>query len=58
MEKADNVFVIPASFGWSDLGTWASLWNNYNPRLLGQCRERQESHDLRQQGLYGYGTRR
>jgi mannose-1-phosphate guanylyltransferase len=25
MEKADNVFTIPAEFGWSDLGTWASL---------------------------------
>lgn len=26
MEKADNVFTIPSSFGWSDLGTWASLY--------------------------------
>lgn len=25
MEKADNIFTIPSSFGWSDLGTWASL---------------------------------
>ncbi len=25
MEKADNVYTIPAAFGWSDLGTWASL---------------------------------
>lgn len=25
MEKADNVYTIPADFGWSDLGTWASL---------------------------------
>ena len=25
MEKAPNVYTIPASFGWSDLGTWASL---------------------------------
>lgn len=28
MEKADNVYVIPASFGWSDLGTWCSAWEN------------------------------
>jgi mannose-1-phosphate guanylyltransferase len=28
MEKADNVYVIPASFGWSDLGTWKSAWEN------------------------------
>lgn len=26
MEKADNVYTIPANFGWSDLGTWASLY--------------------------------
>ena len=25
MEKASNVYVIPAEFGWSDLGSWASL---------------------------------
>lgn len=25
MEKADNIYTIPSSFGWSDLGTWASL---------------------------------
>jgi mannose-1-phosphate guanylyltransferase len=26
MEKANNVYVIPSSFGWSDLGTWGSLY--------------------------------
>lgn len=26
MEKADNVYVVPANLGWSDLGTWASLY--------------------------------
>ncbi|RKS44916.1 mannose-1-phosphate guanylyltransferase [Gillisia mitskevichiae] len=25
MEKSDSVYVIPASFKWSDLGTWGSL---------------------------------
>ena len=28
MEKANNVYVIPGSFGWSDLGTWNSAWEN------------------------------
>ncbi|MCX7862418.1 MAG: mannose-1-phosphate guanylyltransferase [Bacteroidales bacterium] len=28
MEKADNVYVIKADFGWSDLGTWGSLYEN------------------------------
>lgn len=26
MEKAQNVYVIPSDFGWSDLGTWGSLY--------------------------------
>ncbi|MDR1341910.1 MAG: mannose-1-phosphate guanylyltransferase [Prevotellaceae bacterium] len=26
MEKAENVYVICADFGWSDLGTWTSLY--------------------------------
>lgn len=28
MEKADNVYIIPSSFGWSDLGTWNSAYEN------------------------------
>lgn len=28
MEKTENVFVYPSSFGWSDLGTWASLYEH------------------------------
>lgn len=30
MEKADNVFVLPVDFGWSDLGTWGSLYTHIN----------------------------
>jgi len=26
LEKADNVFVVAGDFGWSDLGTWGSLY--------------------------------
>lgn len=25
MEKAENVYVLPVQFGWSDLGTWGSI---------------------------------
>ena len=28
LEKAEEIFVCPASFGWSDLGTWTSLRDN------------------------------
>ena len=28
LEKADNVYVIPSVFGWSDLGTWGSAYEN------------------------------
>ena len=34
MEKASNVFVMPASFGWSDLGTWNSAWENMQKDYL------------------------
>jgi mannose-1-phosphate guanylyltransferase len=34
MEKAENVYVIPSSFGWSDLGTWASAYNNLEKDYL------------------------
>ena len=37
MEKADNVYVIPASFGWSDLGTWNSAWDNMERDYLGNA---------------------
>ncbi|MDX2196597.1 MAG: mannose-1-phosphate guanylyltransferase [Cytophagales bacterium] len=26
MEKAENVYVIPSDFGWSDVGTWKSVY--------------------------------
>src|SRR5690606_26352003 len=27
MEKAENVYVLPVTFGWSDLGTWGSIYD-------------------------------
>ncbi len=27
MEQSDNVYVLPASFDWNDLGTWGSLYD-------------------------------
>ncbi len=29
MEKAQNVYIIPSEFTWSDLGTWNSAWENF-----------------------------
>ncbi|PUZ28389.1 mannose-1-phosphate guanylyltransferase [Chitinophaga parva] len=37
MEKADNVYVIPSNFGWSDLGTWASAYDNLEKDYLGNA---------------------
>jgi mannose-1-phosphate guanylyltransferase len=34
MEKANNVYVIPAALGWSDLGTWNSAWENMDKDYL------------------------
>ena len=35
MEKAKNVYVLGAEFGWSDLGTWGSLYEHSNKSLQG-----------------------
>lgn len=48
MEKADEIFVFPSSFGWSDLGTWGSLRENSTRdangnALIGQRIETYES---------------
>ena len=50
MEKADEIFVFPASFGWSDLGTWGSLQANskkdaQNNALIGQNIKMYESRN-------------
>lgn len=37
MEKAKNVYLIPASFGWSDLGTWNSAYENMEKDYLGNA---------------------
>lgn len=41
LEKADRIYVFPASFGWSDLGTWGSLYeklggNGENNAVIGR----------------------
>ena len=37
MEKADEIFVCPADFGWSDLGTWGSLLVQSHRDLYGNA---------------------
>ncbi len=37
MEKANNVHVIPSNFGWSDLGTWESAYENSDKDYLGNA---------------------
>lgn len=69
MEKADEIYVYPANFGWSDLGTWGSLHINskkdeLNNVLIGQNIKMIESqncivHTMQEkkvviQGLEGY----
>lgn len=69
MEKVEEIFVFPADFGWSDLGTWGSLMAQshkdlYGNALIGQGIEMIESknnivHTMGEkkvviQGLDGY----
>ena len=37
MERAQNVYIIPSSFGWSDLGTWNSAHENMEKDYLGNA---------------------
>ena len=37
MEKASNVYTIPAQFGWSDIGSWDSLYEVYDHDYLGNA---------------------
>ena len=37
MEKAEEIFVRPADFGWSDLGTWGSLHGQSKKDLYGNA---------------------
>ena len=38
MERASEIFVCPADFGWSDLGTWGSLMVQTPKDLYGNCK--------------------
>ena len=51
MERVEEIFVCPADFGWSDLGTWGSLQMQtkhdlYGNTLIGEKIEMYESHTL------------
>ena len=37
MERAEEIFVCPADFGWSDLGTWGSLLSHTKRDLYGNA---------------------
>ena len=37
MEKAEEIFVCPADFGWSDLGTWGSLQTQTKRDIYGNA---------------------
>ena len=50
MEKAEEIFVCPSDFGWSDLGTWGSLLQQshkdlYGNACIGQDIQMIESHN-------------
>lgn len=50
MEKADNVYVLSSDFGWSDLGTWGSLYdtrakNNDGNAIVGNNVMMYDSHN-------------
>ena len=49
MEMAGNVYVISGDFGWSDVGTWGSVYQN--------LRKDRYANAYNQQLVYVYNTR-
>ncbi len=37
MERTENVYIIPCSIGWSDLGTWNNVYDNMEKDYLGSA---------------------
>jgi mannose-1-phosphate guanylyltransferase len=57
MEKAENVQVIPASFGWSDVGSWSALPEVMEADQDGHVLiEAQESVSVGSEGCLAYGA--
>ena len=48
LEKSTNVWVIPSTFGWSDLGTWSALYENFN--------KNEEGNAVHGNNIYTYDT--
>ena len=46
LEKADNVYTLPADIGWSDLGTWGSLYDYQDKGTSGNVEQLKGSHYL------------
>ena len=49
MEKADNVYVRCGEFGWSDVGTWGSVYQH--------SRKDRYANAVPEEGCYLYDTR-
>jgi mannose-1-phosphate guanylyltransferase len=50
MEKADNVFVLCSDFGWSDLGTWGSLYE--------KLKKDRESNSITGKNVFVYDSKK
>ena len=49
LENAEEIYVFPAEFGWSDVGTWGSVYQN--------LRKDRYANAYNQQQVYVYNTR-
>lgn len=49
MENADNIYTLPSEFGWSDLGTWASLH--------AECPKDEQGNVLQGERVHTYDTK-
>ena len=50
IEKSENVYTIPSDIGWSDLGTWNSLYNHLNKDQNQNIVQAQRNHLIEVKG--------
>jgi len=39
MEQTENAIVVPMNAGWSDIGSWAALWDNFEKNAQGNVHQ-------------------
>ncbi len=56
MERADNIYCVPGSFGWNDVGNWGALEEVYKKDSNGNCLLNKDTVTIDSEGVTIKGT--